>query len=143
MSRQSVGFDTILIERALDVPPERAYSAWADAAAWDDPYDQYEFKVGGRNPRSFVGGGGHKYHEDGRYEDLVPGKRIVYSYTIARGDVRTTASLQTFEFVPDGGRSKMIMTEQIAILDEGDTVEDRERGIGRWMDNFEAWVKRG
>ena len=76
------------------------------------------------------------------FQDIVSGRRTVYGYAIYRGDVRITVSLQTVEFVPDGAGTRMILTEQIAILDGSDKAADRERGIGLWLDKFVAALGR-
>jgi len=143
MPDRSVEHATMLIERTLDAPLRRAFAAWSDPAlreapvadSWD-ALEHEEFRVGGEKRMSFGPRSGPRYREEGRYEDIVPDRRIVYSYSILRGDVRITTSLQTIEFVARGPRTQMILTEQLAILDAGDKAADRERGIAAWLDRF-------
>lgn len=142
MSERSVQHETIRLERVLDAPPARAYDAWTHPERWDDPYEQHEFRVGGAKLQTFGPRGGHMFREEGRYEDLVPERRIVYAYSIAREGVRITVSLQTIEFLAQDAGTRMLLTEQIAILDGGDKAADRERGVGMWLDKFAAALAR-
>ena len=142
MTERSVEHGTITIERTLAASLARAFAAWTNPEGWDDAYEQHEFRVGGRKLQTFGPPGERIFREDGRYEDIVPNKRIVYTYSIWRGEARITASLQTVEFAAQGARTNMFLTEQIAILDGGDTAADRERGIGMWLDKFEAALQR-
>jgi len=78
---------------------------------------------------------------DCRYEDILPGRRIGHARTIARADVRITTSTVTVEIHPRANRTELIVTDQIAILDGGDTAKDRERGWGETLDRLPAALK--
>src|SRR5690242_10534590 len=112
MSVASVRHATIVIERVFAASPARVYAHWADPtlrARWDYPGEGWtaetlesDYRVGGRKLSRFGPAGAVPYTEDMRYEDISPGQRIVFAYTISQGEVRITASLATAEFVPDG-----------------------------------------
>jgi uncharacterized protein YndB with AHSA1/START domain len=142
MTQRSVQHDTIVIKRRLAAPLERAFTMWSHPEGWDDPYEHHEFRVGGCKRQTFGPPGERIYREEGRYEDIVPNKRVVYTYSIWRGEVRITTSLQTVEFAAQGARTEFLLTDQIAILDAGDTAAAREHGIGKWLDQFEAGLQR-
>ncbi|HVR05249.1 MAG TPA: SRPBCC domain-containing protein, partial [Solirubrobacteraceae bacterium] len=97
---------TFTIERVYDAAPERVFAAWAEPEAkenWFGPpasaggERSLDFQVGGRE--HFVAGGpdGAQYTYDARYHEIVPGQRIVYGYTMDRGQTRISASLATVE----------------------------------------------
>ena len=61
--------------------------------------------------------------------------------TIARGDVRITTSMVTVEFLAHGGRTELIVTDQLVILDGGDLPGDRERGWGETLDKLTPFLR--
>ena len=152
MTDRSVHHATIVIDRDFEASPSRVYACWADPALralWDFPGEGWEatqiesdFRVGGRKVSRFGPPGGPQYTEDMRYEDIVEGRRIVFAYTITREAERITSSLTTAEFAPDGARTRLKLTEQIAILDGGDTTKDREAGWNEALDKLAAELDR-
>jgi hypothetical protein len=68
--------------------------------------------------------------------------RIVAAYTMVMDGRRISASLQTVEFVPVGRRTRLILTEQIAIFDGLDTAAARHHGLGELLDALEKELRR-
>ncbi|MBB3072803.1 uncharacterized protein YndB with AHSA1/START domain, partial [Paenibacillus baekrokdamisoli] len=66
------------------------------------------------------------------YQEIVPDKRIVYSYTMDMEDTRISVSVTTVEFIPAEGGTRLIYTEQGVFLDGHDTPEQREHGT-KWL----------
>jgi hypothetical protein len=60
--------------------------------------------------------------------------------TISRGETRITVSMVTVELAPKGRRCEVRVTDQLAILDRGDTVKERTRGWGEALDKLSAVV---
>ena len=146
MSDRNVVHDTVVVRRLYPASPERVYRAWTDAALlerWYVPGDEtwkakileHEFRVGGVKRIAF-GPPTEVYVEDCRYVDIVPNRRICYSMAIARGDTRITVSMVTVELTPRGERCEVRVTDQVALLDGGDTGKDRERGWGETLDKL-------
>src|SRR5262245_51053344 len=77
---------------------------------------------------------------DCHYVDIVPERRICYAMTISLGDTRITVSMVTVELASHGRRCDVRVTDQLAILDGGDTARDRERGWGEALDKLSAVV---
>ena len=71
----------------------------------------------------------------------MPDARIVFAYSMARGETKISASLTTVELVPDGEGTRLLFTEQIALLDGGDNVKDREQGWQGLLDKLGAELK--
>lgn len=150
MNDGSVIHDTVVVRRAYDASVERVYRAWTDAALlerWYVPGDEkwsakivaHDFRVGG-GKRIRFGHPGERFFEDCHYVDIVPNRRICYAMTIARGDTRITVSMVTVELTPRGQRCDVRVTDQLAILDGGDSAKDRERGWGETLDKLPSVV---
>src|SRR5690606_12920255 len=106
-------------------------AAWADPAAksgWFPKADVFEFRVGGREFNRGGPPGGPVYTYDACYQDIVPDRRIVYSYVMDMEDRRMSVSVVTIEFAPEGDGTRLVYTEQGVFLDGLDTPEQREHG---------------
>jgi uncharacterized protein YndB with AHSA1/START domain len=152
VSEPSVTHDTIRIERVFDAAPARVFAAWADPAArarWDVPgsdwriaESRYDFRVGGREFCRFGPPSDPVYLAESSYADIVPERRIVFTYTMDRGATRISVSLTTVELLPAGSRTRLVLTEQVAFLDGGDTASERERGWGAMLRKLDAELRR-
>ncbi len=149
MGEPSTRHEPVVVSRSFVASAERVFCAWAEPqllARWHTPGDatwtvknlDHDFRVGGRRRMTFGPPHEELYVEDCRYEDIVPARRICYAMMIARGETRITASMVTVEFHPTPGGCDLIVTDQIAILDGGDTAKDRERGWGETLDRLPA-----
>ena len=141
MSETATTHETITVRETYHAPAEKVFRAWQDPAAlqrwyvpgdagWSSKILAHDFRVGGNKLISFGPQAGPRYTEDCRYVDIVPNRRICFSMLIVRGDIRITASMVTVELFkrPDG--TEVVATDQLAILDGGDSPADRERGWG-------------
>lgn len=145
---------TFVIERVLDAPPARVFSAWADPRAkarwfsgpsgqWTEVVREHEFRVGGRE--RVVGrfaGTGTVSAFDCIYQDIVPDQRIIYTYEMHLDDARISVSLGTVELRPEGARTRMVYTEQAVFLDGYDDAGSRERGTIGLFDRLEAALRQ-
>lgn len=141
-SAATVEHDTFVLERGYPVPPSRVFSAWADPAQkvqWFSGSEdvagaayELDFRVGGRE---FTRGefGTSVFTYDARIEDIAPGERIVYSYSMTMDGRRISVSLTTVEFRPDGTGTALVLTEHGAYLDGLDQPEARRHGIGEQL----------
>ncbi len=141
MTERSIDHANFELERTYDAPPERVFAAWAEPIAkqrWfvgsgESDYE-LDFQVGGRE--TFRGGppGGPVYLYEAIYADIVPGERIVYSYTMDREATRISVSLATITFQPRGASTALALTEYGVFLDGGDKVEFRREGVKSQME---------
>ena len=149
---RSAAHDTIVIERRYDAAPSQVFHAFADPAAkarwfaagegWEAFEHELDFRVGGRERSSAAHPGGPAHVYDARYEDIVPDRRIVAAYSMTLGGRRISVSLLTIELAPDGRGTRLILTEQIAILDGGDSAADRREGLEELLGALDAELRR-
>jgi uncharacterized protein YndB with AHSA1/START domain len=150
MSEQSVVHATFTIERSYAAPSARVFAAFADPALkrrWFHPpsaaaSDEHaaDFRPGGfeRTRFTFHGGppeapaAGTLMGNDTVYLDIVPGRRIVFAYSMLIGDHRMSSSLVTVELFASGdGGTRLVFTEQGAFFERSDGPQGREGG---WRD---------
>lgn len=150
---QTVQHGAFTIERVFEATPAQVFAAWADPAikhrwfvcndeSWGPTEHSLDFRIGGRELNSGGPRGGPVHLYDARYKDIVPDARIVLAYTMTLGEIRISASLLTVEFVPEGKSTRLILTEQIAVLDNRYPIEGREHGTLGLLDNLDAELKR-
>ena len=146
--------DTIVVRRTCAAPVAQVFAAWSQAealqrwyvpgdASWSSKILSHEFRRGGSKRLEFGPPGGPLYTEDCRYEDIVPERRICFVMTILRAGAPITTSLVTVELFAHAQRTDVVVTDQIAILDGGDTAAERERGWGETLDKLLRLLSRG
>jgi uncharacterized protein YndB with AHSA1/START domain len=114
---------TVVVERTLDVPVSRVYSAFADAgerASWGAPsdtavfiYDEANFAVGGRDLARCGAKEDPRFRVEARYVDIVVERRVVWTETIHEIDKLLATNITTLELVPDGRRTRLKVTVQV------------------------------
>jgi uncharacterized protein YndB with AHSA1/START domain len=135
MTDRSVTHSTFSLERVYEAPTARVFAAWADPAAkarwFAGPAAEHEldFRVGGREVARGSHDGGAVLTFETRYQDIVPGERIVYTSALSVGADVVTVSVTTVEFTPAGdGTTRLLLTEHGAFLDGREQPAWREQG---------------
>lgn len=142
------------IERRFRASPARVFAAWAKAEAratwfvggegWTQLIREFDFREGGRE--RVVGRKGSGTISDFRasYIEIVPDRRIVFTYEMILNDARISVSLATIELWPEGTGARMKLTEQGAYLvaydPQGDDNGSRECGTRELLDNLVRYV---
>jgi uncharacterized protein YndB with AHSA1/START domain len=98
------------IQRKYPIPPARVFFAFADKATkrrwliegegWEVYDFTSDFRVGGSDMSRFSFKGGPEIRNDTQFQDIVPDRRIVFSYRMTVGTKPLSASLVTVELVP-------------------------------------------
>jgi uncharacterized protein YndB with AHSA1/START domain len=156
---RSIKHHTFVIERKLDHDPTVVFRAWTDPDAkarwfsgppdkWTEDVRQMDARVGGRDRLVGRFADGSESRFDATYFDIVPDRRIVYSYEMHWQGKKISVSLATIEFVAAGRGTRLVVTEQGAFLDGYEDGGSRERGTLSLMDNLErslggADIRRG
>ena len=153
MSQRSVSHGTFIIERTYAASPARVFAAWADPAAkavwfvgpdgWKALRREIDFRIGGRERLTGAHPDGRVSDFDGVYHDIVPDRRIVYSYGMHVDDKRISVSLATVELAPAGSGARLTFTEQAAFLDGFDGAAGREQGTGMLLDQLGRMLREG
>ena len=147
MSERSIEHATFVVERVYDASPERTFAAWADPHAkarwYSDPEQELEldFRVGGWERHGGTLPDGREYAYEAVYRDIVPGRRIVYTYDMHLDGVRISVSLATAEFQPERGGTRLVFTEQGAFLDGYEISAQREQGMGSLLASLGQWLQ--
>ncbi|MCP2329273.1 uncharacterized protein YndB with AHSA1/START domain [Hamadaea flava] len=130
MNDRSVIHDTFTLERIYPAARARVFAAFASVEskeAWGatsevEPgeratsIDEFDFRIGGRE-RFTVRRRGTSYRNDALYYDIVPDRRIVYSYEIYADGTRISVSVATIEFTDSRAGTTVTWTEQGVYLD--------------------------
>jgi len=145
MTERSATHATFVVERTYPASVERVFAAWADPkakAVWftgqAEPDYQMDFRVGGREITRGGPPGGPVYSYEAAYQEIVDGRRIVYTNAMDKNGQRISVSVATVEFEATEGGARVKLTEQGVYLDGGDQPDIRRGGIEA---QFEALAK--
>jgi uncharacterized protein YndB with AHSA1/START domain len=147
MSERSVEHATFVVERAYDAPPDRVFAAWSDPRAkarWFDGSEgefELDFRVGGWERGRGTAPNGREYTFQALYQDIVPGRRIVYTYDMLLDGTRISVSVATAEFRPERDGTRLVFTEQGAFLDGHEMPARREQGMGSLLASLGEWLQ--
>jgi uncharacterized protein YndB with AHSA1/START domain len=151
MTGPAITHNTFTLERSYPKSPERVFAAFTDPAKkrrWfaegeSHAVERFEmdFRVGGteRTQSRFKEGSpfpGVALINEGSYQDIVPGRRVVLSSRMILGDRCISASLVTFEFVPTEGGTDLLFTHQAAFFEGSDGPERRQAGWQKLLDRL-------
>ena len=153
MTHHTVQHGTATMEKGLSASPARIFAAWADPEqrkVWGLPSDEIDmridaadFSVGGEDVTTCLAGGEAVAVVRGRYHDIVPDKRIVYTAIIASMEATEGACLVSAEFLPEGEGTRLVMTLQTVALDGSALLEEAQVGWGSALIRLEELLQAG
>jgi uncharacterized protein YndB with AHSA1/START domain len=137
---------TLVFEREIPAPIEAVFAAFADPVIrteWGTPsdtavvlYDEADFREGGQDRFRCGAKTDPNIHGTTRYLEIIPDRRVVSSETIVMGGKRLCASLTTLELSPDGDKTRLKSTTQLASFIGADMVKGHETGNNAALDNL-------
>lgn len=110
--------ETFVLRRVYAVPPEKVWRAWIEADAlrnWlgqdDSPgwRAELDVRVGGRYRFVLRESGGRYYEAHGVYREIVPGRKLVFTWSWRNGAVGGEATI-TVLFEPVAGGTAQLFT---------------------------------
>jgi uncharacterized protein YndB with AHSA1/START domain len=143
---------TLVFEREIPASVEDVLAAFADPAArsaWGAPadtailiYDEADFREGGQDRFRCGSKADPNIHGTTRYLEIIANRRVVSSETIVGGGKRLCASLTTLELTPEGEKTKLKSTTQLASFIGEDMVKGHETGNNGSLDNLVQYLSR-
>jgi len=151
MADQSAVHTTFVIERTYPQPPDRVFAAFAQPARkrrWYAEGDheiqefEMEFRVGGSEKFRYRFKPGHpiagaEIANESSYQDIVAGKRIVITAKMSLNGNPVSITLLTFEFLPSGAGTDLVLTNQGTFVDWPDGAKMIEQGWRALLDRLE------
>jgi uncharacterized protein YndB with AHSA1/START domain len=152
MTQRSIHHATFVIERSYTASPARVFAAFADptikrrwfidAEGWTTEEFTSNFVEGGNERSRSRFGDGPLVSNETIYHEIVPGQRIVLSYTMTIGGKRVSVSSVSIEFNAEASGTRLVYTEHGAFLDGADKPADREGGWRELLDALAAQFDR-
>jgi uncharacterized protein YndB with AHSA1/START domain len=152
MSARSATHGSFTIDRLYEAPPARVFRAWADPTikarwfggveGWTMIERSMDFRVGGLERLSGRKGSGVVSTFDSVYLDIVPERRIIYSYDMRLDGRHISVSLATVELKPEGAGTRFIINEQGVFIDGYDDGGSRERGTRILVNRLSGELER-
>ena len=147
MTEPTTIHDTFALERRYALPPQAVFATLADPelkrrwfAEGDHPAERFEmdFRIGGAERTLFRLGDdtpfpGTAVVTEGRYEDIVPDRRVVVSSTMTLGERRISTALVTIELLASEGGTDLILTHQAAFYEGADGPDMRKDGWDKML----------
>lgn len=153
MNNRSTTFETFTLERTLASSPDKVFAACSTSAAkarwftgpkdgWKLRLREMDFTVGGLERLVGEWANGQVSDFQALYHDIVPGERLVYSYSMHLDGQRISVSLATMVLEPAGEGTRLLLTEQGVFLDGYNHPGQRELGTASLLDALERSLAR-
>jgi uncharacterized protein YndB with AHSA1/START domain len=152
MSTPSIVHSTFVVERTYPAVAARVFAAFADPSikrrwfaegeGWQIDEFNVDFRVGGRESGRFRFKDGPEVSNDTVYQDIVPDKRIVFTYAMTVGGKRISASLASVELFASDKGTRIVYTEQGQFFDGIEQPKEREVGCAELFDKLREELKK-
>jgi uncharacterized protein YndB with AHSA1/START domain len=142
MTARSVVHGSFTVTRSWKASPPRVFAAFANEEAkgkWfasgaEKLEKSFDFREGGRETMKGRHPNGMVSSFDCIYRDIVENERIVFSYVMHLDDKKISVSQACITLTPEGGGTKLVVTEHGDFLDGYDDAGSREHGTNFLMD---------
>jgi uncharacterized protein YndB with AHSA1/START domain len=122
LAPQSTADRTLVIERTFNASPERVFAAWTEPAMlarWWGPEGAklpgalMDFRVGGRYRTAMTGPDGNAHIMSGVYKEIVPPRRLVFTWAWEEDGKRGHETEITIDLEPAGKATKMRFVQEV------------------------------
>jgi uncharacterized protein YndB with AHSA1/START domain len=137
---------TLVFEREISASPRAVFAAFVDPTAraqWGTPsdtavliYDEADFREGGQDHFRCGPKANPNIHGVTHYLDIVLDRRVISSETLVVGGRRLCVSLTTLELAPDGDKTNLKNTTQLASFMGEDMVKGHTIGTNASLDSL-------
>ena len=138
---------SLTLKRRIKAAPEKIFAAWTDPqklAQWFGPADTVagsvealvDVRVGGRYQMRFRGTSGEQHQVGGEYREVVPDRRLVFTWAWQTTPERQ--SLVTITIVPDGEGS--LFTLQHEQFFDAAARDGHERGWTGTLEKLDRYL---
>lgn len=138
---------TMRLERQLDAPPDRVFNAWTrpeEMKQWTSPAPlntsvaEVDLRVGGRYRISMEAPDGAVHTVRGEYREIVPGRKLAYTWRWETWRESHADSLVTVEFKAQGTGTLVVITH--TELPDDNAVAQHTQGWTGSLDKLVAVV---
>ena len=154
MTRQeidsSIHYATLEFERFVPVAVSRVFGAYVsveERMRWGAPsdgsvllYDATNFSIGGTDRFRCGSKSNPQYHGTTWYNDIVTDSRIVSSERVEIDGRCLSVSLNTFEFLPENGGTRLRLTVQLASFVGSGMIKGNQDGQNSALDNLVRYL---
>ena len=148
MTAESTEKTSLEIKRFINAPPAQVYAAWTDPAQlkewfgpeWVQTRDIVaDARVGGTFRWDLIDCDGKEVTIDGQYREVVPGKKIAFSWRHHDDRVwEGRTSMVTIEFSDANGGTELLLTHEQ--LPSEESRDDHGQGWKSVLDRLENFV---
>lgn len=146
----SIVHETLVFERRYPASPSRVFQAYADEAIrarWSAPtpttaivYESTDFRVGGHDIYRCGAIDDLRYLARAYYCDVERDRRIVFAEAVTTEGETLSVSLNTWDIIPDGSGTRLVVTVQLAAYGGKDMLEGTRFGTNAALDNLGSLV---
>ena len=140
--------ETLVLERALDAPPARVFSAYVDTKArekWSAPspttevrIDHADVRTGGQETGRCGTTGDLRWTLKLNYHRVIQDSQITFTEELWEGEVILTVALITFDLRDlDQGRTLLRLTDQITSFVGPEAVSGQREGYAAALANLD------
>ncbi|MBI3899818.1 MAG: SRPBCC domain-containing protein [Gammaproteobacteria bacterium] len=112
----------IVLRRQFDAPRAQVFRAWTDpqvlmqwfapSADFQIPAVEVDLRVGGGYRIEMIDPDGKRHCAIGRYEEIRPPEKLVFTWTWERDEIGTGDTLVTVDLRDVGGRTELVLTHE-------------------------------
>jgi uncharacterized protein YndB with AHSA1/START domain len=143
---------TLEFEREISAAPSAVFAAFVDPvvrAQWGTPsdtavivYDEADFREGGQDHFRCGPKANPNIHGVTHYLDIVPDRRVISSETLVVDGMRLCVSLTTLELTPNGGKTRLKSTTQLASFIGEDMIKGHTVGTNTSLDGLVRYFRK-